>query len=215
LVAILKKRTVDTFSGQITVKTTIQMKTFLFIFVLTVFTFGISSCQDKPIEIVFNSSQVDTATGLGELKIYKLKKQTKYSDFNYRKLADIDSNIKDTLNLRNLMPIFEPSKGHYNYFQFIATFKGEAYNGGEGTLIKDFHDILIIKTDDNNKILDSYQYTLEWAEPPCQFDLFKSKKTSFELTDNLDIEKLELTRTDYYSDKDKLHIEGGKLSLRK
>jgi hypothetical protein len=191
------------------------MKTFLFILVLTFFATGISSCQDKPIEIIFNSSQVDTATGLGKLKIYKLKKQTKFSEFNYRKLADIDENIGDTLNLRSLMPIFEPSNGHYNYYQFIATFKGEAYNGGEPTTIEDFHDILIIKTNDSNKIIDAFQYTLEWAEPPIQFDLFKSAKNGFELTDNLDIKTLELTRTEFHSDRDKLHSEDGKISLRK
>jgi hypothetical protein len=215
LVAILKKRRVEAFSGQITVWATFQMKTFLFIIGLTFFAFGTSSCQDKPIEVIFTSSHTDTATKLGELKIYKLKKQTKFSDFNYRKLAAIDSNVNDNLNFNNLMPIFEPSKGLYNYYQFLATFKGESYNGGEGTLIKDFHDILIIKTDDNNTILDAYQYTLEWAEFPCQYDLYKSVKTGFKLNDNFDIKKLELTRTYFSDDKDKIHNESGKLSLRK
>ena len=157
------------------------------------------------------STKNDTATGLKETKIYKLKKKTTNSDFDYLKLDDIDGNIKDTLNLRNLMPIFEPINGHYTYYQFISTFKGMVCCDGEG--FKDFHDILIIKTDNENKIIDAYQYTLEWAEPPLQFDLYKSDTKNATLTNGLDISALKLTRKDYWDEKDRIYKESGRLRL--
>jgi len=49
------------------------------------------------------------------------------------------------------MSIFDPVSGHYTYYQFIATFKGHSFQEAD----KDFHDILIIKTDKENKIVDA------------------------------------------------------------
>lgn len=175
------------------------------------FTFSqLASCQTKQsVKTIFISAQKDTATGINDTKIYKLKKKAINSDFNYSKLNDIDGNLKDTLNLRNLMPIFEPISGHYNYYQFIATFKGHSFQEVD----KDFHDILIIKTDNENKIIDAYQYTLEWAEPPLQFDLYKSDIKNLTLKTDLDISSLKLTRKDFWDDKDRIHKESGRLKF--
>ncbi len=182
---------------------------------MTFLSTGLASCQTKSIKTIFVSNQKDTATRLKETKIYRLKKQTINSDFDYSKLDNMDDSIKDTLNLKNLMPIFAPINGQYKYFQFISTFQGEAYNGGDGPiLIKDFHDILIIKTDNENKILDAYQYTLEWAEMPSEYDLFQSSTKGLTLTDNMNITSLKLTRTYYWDDKNKLHKDGGVIKLK-
>jgi len=59
--------------------------------------------------------------------------------------------LRTPLNLKNLMSIFDPVSGHYTYYQFIATFKGHSFQEAD----KDFHDILIIKTDKENKIVDA------------------------------------------------------------
>src|SRR5690606_9680859 len=146
------------------------MKFLTFILFTTLLT-GLASCQTKPVKTVFETTQKDSATKLNETKIYILQKETENSDFNYSKLDDIDGNKMDTLNARNLMPVFEPISGQYKYYQFLSTFVGEGYNADGPPLFKDFHDILIIKTDNENKIIDAYQYTLEWAEPPLQYDV--------------------------------------------
>ena len=57
---------------------------------------GVVSCQPKPVKKIFISNQIDSATGLKETKIYKLKEQTINSDFDNSKLNNIDDNIKDT-----------------------------------------------------------------------------------------------------------------------
>jgi hypothetical protein len=207
---ILKPRSIINTVTNLITKTR-ELKILLTVCLLTFTSWKLISCKTKqPVKTVFISSQKDTATGLNETKIYILKKKTINSDIDYSKLDDIDGNIKDTLNLRSLMPIFEPISGHYNYYQFIATFKGHSFQEVD----EDFHDILIIKTDNKNKIVDAFQYTLEWAEMPCQHDLFKSCSTGLTLADDLLINSLKLVRTDYWDEKDKFHQEGGILKLQ-
>lgn len=163
---------------------------------------------------VFESNEIDEATELSEGKIYKLKKQTTNSDFNYSELNDIDSHKIDTLRARNRMQVFQPVDGKFNFYQFLATFKGEGYNFGDKPIIKDFHDILIIKTDQDNRIVDSYHYTLEWAEVPLQYDVFKGSTTNVKLKDRLEVSMLGLIRTYNWSKDDKRLQDNGIIGLR-
>lgn len=175
---------------------------------------GLASCQTKTVKTVFETSKKDSATKLNETKIYTLKKQTENSDFNYAKLDDIEGNKMDTLNVRNLMPVFEPVSGQYIYYQFLSTFVGEAYNPDGPPLFKDFHDILIIKTDSENKIVDAYQYTLEWAKRPLQYDIFKSSIKNIRLTNSMDISELNFIRTYSWSEDNKELEEKGIIKLK-
>jgi hypothetical protein len=190
------------------------MKKFLITILLTVLSTGFLFCQTNHIITNFVSTVKDKATELKKTKIYRLKKQTKNSDFNYSKLKDIASNITGAVNLKNVLPIFEPIDGKYQYYQFIATFKGEAYNADGPTLIKVFHDILIIKTDSKNKIIDAYQYTAEWREMPFQYDLYRSTVKKLILTDKMKISNLKLERTQSNGEKDKLLEEDGIIELK-
>lgn len=175
---------------------------------------GFASCQTKPIKLVFETTKKDTATKLNEKKIYILKKQTENSDFNYSKLDDIDGNKINKLNVGNLMPIFEPVSGQFKYYQFLSTFVSQAYNPDGPALLKDFHDILIIKTDNDNKIIDAYHYTLESAELPLQYDVFKSSAKDIYLTKNIDINQLKFIRTYSWSDSNNELKENGIIKLK-
>jgi hypothetical protein len=53
-------------------------------------------------------------------------------------------------------------KGSYTVYKFIIEYQGESAERGKMT----FHDLLALKTDSTGKILDAYQYTLEWADSP-------------------------------------------------
>ena len=181
---------------------------------IALFLTSFTSCQTKPIKIIFQTDQTDTATKLDEIKQYILKKQTENSDFDYSKLNGIDGNIKDSLEMKTLMPIFEPVSGQYHYYQFISTYIGQAYNADGPPLYKDFHDILIIKTDNENKILDAYHYTLEWAEPPLQYDVFKSSAKNITLTYNMNISDLKFKRTYSWSEDNKEMEESGIIKLQ-
>lgn len=190
------------------------MKKALKIILTFITAIGLNSCNSQNVQTVFENNRTDKATELNEPKIYRLKKQTANSDFNYSKLNDIDNHKMDTLNIRNVMPVFEPVSGQFNYYQFIATFKGEGYNFGDVPIVKDFHDILIIKTDNENNILDCYHYTLEWAEIPLQYDVFKGSTKNVKLTDDLEISKLQLLRTYSWSEDNKELKDSGIIRLR-
>jgi hypothetical protein len=177
-----------------------------FTFCVVIFS-GFPSCQTKSVKTIFESRQNDTATGLNEPKIYKLKKMTINSNFDYSELKDIDGSIRDSVSIATVMPIFEPVPGPFKYYQFISTFKGYWF----GELFQDFHDILIVKTNDSNKIIDAYLYTLEWAEPPLQFDLYKVDATNLTLINDMEINALKLTRKDYYDPKERIYKGNGRL----
>lgn len=163
--------------------------------VLTLLLSLIVACKSKPMEIVYEATNENKATELNETKLYILKKQTKNSDFDYSKLDNIDADFGLFKKPKKIITAFEPVNGKYNYYQFIATIKGNSYNDGSGNIIKDFNDILIIKTNDENKIIDAYQYTLEWAETPFQYDVFKLTAKNLILLDTFKIENLKLKRT--------------------
>jgi hypothetical protein len=171
-------------------------------------TLGQMSCQTKEVQIVFENNSVENPTELNETQKYILKKKSINSDFDYTKLDNIDNYKK--------AESFEPVNGKYTYYQFIATFKGQAYvaPGDSGERIKTFHDILIIKTNENNEVVDAYQFTLEWAERPFQYDVYKSKTENLVLADNLDIKLLKLSRTEYWNDNDKLFKGSGIIKLK-
>jgi len=182
-----------------------KIHTVLFLFLMTL---GQISCQTKEVKMVFENNSVENPTELKETKKYVLKKKTINSDFDYSKLDNIDNNKKTES--------FEPINGDFVYYQFIATFKGNDYiaPGDSGESIKTFHDILIIKTDQNNRVVDAYQYTMEWAEMPFQYDVYKSKIENLILTNNLDIKSLNLNRTEFWNENDKLFKESGIIKLK-
>jgi hypothetical protein len=180
------------------------------------FTVNILS-QNKTITTIYESNKKDSTTKINEPQIYILRKITENSDFDYSKLDSIDRQIKDTLNIKNIMPIFEPISGKYKYYQFLSTFEGESYIVDEEVdkkeYEKEFHEIIIIKTDNDNIIIDAYQYTLEWAEPPLQFDLFRSSCKNVYLKNNMDIKQLKFIRTKGWSNDNKELQEIGIIKL--
>lgn len=126
-------------------------------------------------------------------KVYELYDKTPMADISYMKLDSL--NTTSPRGMKLLESVFKPAKGNYTVYRFIATFKGESVTGGE----KEFHDLLVVKTDKAGKILDALQYTLEWAEPPMEFDLYKARCENVYLVDGMSIEKFKFTIPWYVS----------------
>ena len=178
------------------------------LFLLILLSIGQTSCQNRKVKIVYENDSIENPTELNAAKKYILKKKSINSDFDYSKLDNIDK--------QNKTESFEPVDGNFTYYKFIATFIGYAYvaPGDSGEHNKTFHDILIIKTNDRNEIVDAYQYTLEWSELPFQHDVFKSKTENLILVDNLDIKLLNLNRTESWNEEDKKYKESGIIKLK-
>lgn len=144
-------------------------------------------------------------TLFAQTKEYKLITKTENADFNYRFLDFIDT-IRTREARRN---VFNPVKGKNTVYVFTATYKGLSYDNTE----KNFQDILIVKTDSKQKILDAYQHTLEWAEPPFSYDLYKATAKGLKLINQLSIERFFFRSVDYYKETDREFKETGVLIL--
>jgi hypothetical protein len=180
------------------------MKTFTLILLYAVLLLCFTSCHTRTAE----GARKDAATKPDGPKRYILEKAADNADFNYGRLHDIDSPVVDTRTVKQMMAAFEPVAGRHKYYRFIATYTGEAYNADGPPLKKTFHDILIVKTDPDNTIIDAYQYTLEWAEPPLKHDLFGNPAQHITLSDAMDISVLKLTRIHQMGEPEALEENG-------
>ena len=142
----------------------------------------------------------------GQEKVYKLISKTENSDINYKAFKKFD-NFKIYKN-DGLKKAFEPIKGKNDVYFFIADYKGDSFDGTRKT----FHDYLILKVDPKTEsIVDAFQYTLEWAEPPAISDLYKLTEKNIKIYNGLELEslKMELVESDYMIDwKTKLNENG-------
>jgi hypothetical protein len=160
-------------------------------------------------------------------QVYKLKSVTQNADFDYEKLQNFD-------DVTDVEEAFIPvQKGYFTVYTFIATFKGKRHwvprvrtyldstdnyqVDKDGFTEEDriemnkkgtFHDILIVKTNSKNEIIDAYQYTLEWAEPELSYDLFRSTTKKQKLINGLSIEKLKFYRIQISREKELLNEKG-------
>jgi len=142
----------------------------------------------KSFFIIFSFLIFDTALS-AQTKEYKLITKTEGADFNYKGLKHIDD-IKTREARRN---IFNPIKGKFTVYVFMTTYKGLSFDNIE----KDFHDILIVKTNKEQKIIDAYQHTLEWAELLYSFDLYRTSVKGLTLTNQFSIDKLKFLKPKY------------------
>ncbi len=133
----------------------------------------------------------------GQEKIYSLISKTENADVNYNAFKNFDD--FEIYKNDGLKKAFEPIKGDFNVYFFIAEFKGDSFDGTRKT----FHDYLILKVEPKSKlIVDGFQYTMEWAEPPAISDLYKVTDKNQKMNDGIDLDslKMELVEQEYLSE---------------
>jgi len=150
---------------------------------------------------------INSKPTFSQTKEYKLIDKTVSADINYHAIDAIDT---FTHGIKMLNQVFKPAKGKYIVFRFIATYTGLSYTDKT----KEFHDIIIVKTNQSNRIIDAYQYTLEWAELPSDTDLYKSTCKSAYLKDMMAIEEFKFTRPWYYDIQDRALKDTGNIKMR-
>jgi hypothetical protein len=140
---------------------------------------------------------------------YSFAQQKEYILLDKTSSADIDRSFilrldKAPRGLPMLDSLFKPVKGAYTVYRFLATFRGKSYTGQE----KEFHDLLLVKTDDNSKVIKAYHYTLEWAEMPLEQDMYISTSKDLFLKNGLTIDAFSFERP-WYDDADKKLKDNG------
>ena len=145
----------------------------------------------------------------GQEKVYQLISKTENSDINYKAFKSFD----DLEIYRNdgLKQAFNPLKGKSMVYVFISEFEGDSFDGTRDI----FHDYLILKVDPKTDlIIDGFQYTMEWSEPPALSDLYRVTKKNVKICDRLEIDslKMELVESDYLIDWRKKLNDNGRLA---
>lgn len=147
----------------------------------------------------------------GKEKVYKLISKTENADIAYKAFRNFD-NFKIYKN-NGLKKAFYPKKGKNEVYVFIAEFEGSSFDGTQ----KIFHDYLILKVDPKTKlILDGFQYTMEWAEPPAITDLYQVTEENQKMRDgfNLNLLKMELVEQENIKEWRKELRDNGILKLK-
>ncbi len=124
-------------------------------------------------------------------KAYVLLKEKRHARINSEALDSIDTQGKTN---KAMLKSFNPKRGKNTYYYFESPFKGESFNGDSST-IQTFNDILVLEVNEAGEIVKAYQYTKEWAELPCQYDVFRSINPNVRLKDGMSVQELKLTRT--------------------
>lgn len=115
---------------------------------------------------------------------FKLIQKADSTDINYLTIKNINSLPH---SYESMLQNFKPIKGEYTTYLFIKEFEDETKYFGKQKL----HDLVIIKTNSNNIIIDGYFYRLEWSEVPSQSMIFRSFANNVELKNNISVLDLE------------------------
>ena len=152
-------------------------------------------------------------------KVYKLKSVTKNADFDYERLRTFDE-FDENKEIENAFKPLE--NGKFTVYEFIAIYKGKEHwiPDGQRSLdtlpkykvdkngyriltkeelkkmnkITNFHNIIIIKTNSKNIIVDAYRYFLEWADVFPSDELYNSSVKNQKLVDGFSVQKLKFYR---------------------
>lgn len=121
---------------------------------------------------------------------FKLHVTYKRSDINYLTIKNIN---KLEHGYDAMLQHFEPVKGQYTVYIFLKESKGTSIllsdSENPDSLVV-FHDMIVLKTNRENEILDGFFFRLEWAEVPGQFMIFRSFCEPMQLVDNLNVSAL-------------------------
>jgi hypothetical protein len=128
----------------------------------------------------------------GEKK-YRLVSKTEKANLNY-KLFEQFGSVK-IYSGGKIEKAFQPKKGKFTVYVFVAEYQGDSFDGTRKT----FHDKLILKVNPKtNEIMDGFQYTMEWAEPPALSDLYRVTDNSIVLTDKMNLDELQMQVDEEY-----------------
>ena len=179
------------------------MKYLIFLNIFLICSCGTRS-NDKNI---VDSEKILVKEKISSAKKYELIQKTENADIRY---ADFDKFSSISLSKDEMKTAFEPKKGDFIVYNFIAIYEG--ISKLRRNIV--FEDYMILKINpQNNHIIDGYQFTIGWAEPPPNFDLYRISRQGIKLINDLDIEILQFSNVENTSSKPKYLNENGKLQL--
>ncbi len=113
---------------------------------------------------------------------YYLYSVTQKSDINYSMISKLDSFPKGRVKLKNE---FYPVPGDYT----VARFLSFSYDQGMESSFET-NNVLILKIDENKRLVDGYLYSLQWAEVPVSQALLRITNNKNKIKNRLSISSL-------------------------
>lgn len=128
---------------------------------------------------------------------YYLYSVTQKSDINYGMISKLDSFPVGRVKLKNE---FYPVPGEYT----VARFLSFSYERGKESS-SETNNVLILKIDENKRIIDGYIYCLQWAEVPVSQALFRITNNKIKIKNRQSISSLFTYKTNNANGKMKRH----------
>jgi hypothetical protein len=143
---------------------------------------------------------------------YKLLQTYEKADINYRSMDTMSYWPVEKPYYQSMLKGFKPKKGKYTVKTFLWT-RNDCdlkYEQNGNTC----HEFIILKLDKKGKVIDGYQYTLEWAEMPLNVDLHRVTKKGVLLKDGMPVSAFGFKRLE--TEKGEGYLESdARLSLKK
>ena len=113
---------------------------------------------------------------------YYLYSVTQKSDINYSMISKLDSFPTGRVKLKNE---FYPVPGDYT----VARFLSFSYDQGVESSFET-NNVLILKIDEKQRVIDGYLYSLQWAEVPVSQALFRITSNKIKIKNRQSISSL-------------------------
>ena len=113
---------------------------------------------------------------------YYLYSVTQKSDINYSMISKLDSFPIGRVKLKNE---FYPVFGDYTVLRFLSFSYGQGMESSFET-----NNVLILKIDENKRLVDGYLYSLQWAEVPVSQALLRITNNKIKIKNRLSISSL-------------------------
>ena len=130
---------------------------------------------------------LSTAAQEKEILVYQIKAVYENSDLNGKALERYQKRALEWNDTGKVLKLFQPVKGKYRVITFMATGYGLSFTDKKEI----FHNILILKVDQNDEILDGLEYVIEWAEVPTASRLARTTRKGVKLKKGLPLSELE------------------------
>ena len=127
---------------------------------------------------------------------YQLLDIHKMSDFNYQGIDSLDHSSKAGIWL--LDHVFNVVDGDYTVYRFINHDRGVLFDDSD---TMDIYNLIILKTDENNLIIDGFHYSLTNPEMPLTCKLYRITHQQ-KMSKNIDIRALLFKRKQFLINKE-------------
>ena len=119
--------------------------------------------------------------------IYQIKAVHANADLDEKAIEKFKKRDTEWNETRAVLNLFQPVKGKYKVIFFVGADYGLSAIDDKEHI---FHELLILKVNKNNEIIDGLQYVLEWAEVPTAYRLCRIQKSGIKLQKELQVSQI-------------------------